>query len=250
MEFDIPLQKVLKEEISVFNRDVLLRLAPPNLDYLQVVIDGMGKASATAQGLGQVITTMSRLRASPDQHLYIFSKNQAVGGILKIGKKKLFVRNPRGSLVEMEPLCVLDFFVAPSWQRSGIGRALFDRMLADVVVEPWQLGYDRPSPKLIAFLRKHFGLSRYRPQENNFVVFDEIFERTASARPDHSSPRPPQLPGRTYTQGSVFDSPTVALAAADAHRTPPAASTPTWLPAHMQSPFALFPDDTQRKGRK
>eukprot|EP00961_Rhodomonas_salina_P010200 137123-Rhodomonas_salina.3 len=34
-----------------------------------------------------------------------------------------------------------------------------------------QLGYDRPSPKLLGFLRKHFNLSEYDPQPNNFVVY-------------------------------------------------------------------------------
>lgn len=32
---------------------------------------------------------------------------------------------------------------------------------------PEQLGYDRPSSKLLAFLRKHYGLASYVPQPNN-----------------------------------------------------------------------------------
>lgn len=30
-----------------------------------------------------------------------------------------------------------------------------------------QLGYDRPSSKLLAFLRKHYSLASYVPQPNN-----------------------------------------------------------------------------------
>jgi hypothetical protein len=30
-----------------------------------------------------------------------------------------------------------------------------------------QLGYDRPSAKLLAFLHRHYGLGRYIPQPNN-----------------------------------------------------------------------------------
>lgn len=30
-----------------------------------------------------------------------------------------------------------------------------------------QLGYDRPSNKLLGFLRKHYGLASYVPQPNN-----------------------------------------------------------------------------------
>ena len=35
-----------------------------------------------------------------------------------------------------------------------------------------RLAYDKPSPKLIGFLKKHFGLARFHPQSNNFVVFE------------------------------------------------------------------------------
>ena len=37
---------------------------------------------------------------------------------------------------------------------------------------PEKLAYDRPSEKLHGFLRKHYGLSKFVPQNNNFVVFD------------------------------------------------------------------------------
>jgi hypothetical protein len=43
-------------------------------------------------------------------------------------------------------------------------------------IEPKLLAYDRPSPKLIGFLRKHFHLVCYVKQNNNFVVFNEYFD--------------------------------------------------------------------------
>jgi hypothetical protein len=43
-------------------------------------------------------------------------------------------------------------------------------------VLPLNLAYDRPSPKLIGFLSKHYGLSQYVTQNNNFVVFNEYFD--------------------------------------------------------------------------
>lgn len=39
------------------------------------------------------------------------------------------------------------------------------------------MAYDRPSPKLIAFLRKHYKLTDYIPQNNNYVIFDSYFGR-------------------------------------------------------------------------
>lgn len=42
-------------------------------------------------------------------------------------------------------------------------------------VQPKILAYDRPSPKLLGFLKKHYGLNQYIPQNNNYVVFNDYF---------------------------------------------------------------------------
>eukprot|EP00927_Polykrikos_kofoidii_P047047 TRINITY_DN41139_c0_g1_i1.p1 TRINITY_DN41139_c0_g1~~TRINITY_DN41139_c0_g1_i1.p1 ORF type:complete len:295 (+),score=42.15 TRINITY_DN41139_c0_g1_i1:593-1477(+) len=44
-----------------------------------------------------------------------------------------------------------------------------------------KVAYDRPSPKLLGFLRRHFGLARYQPQSNHFVVFDAYFANSGAA---------------------------------------------------------------------
>ena len=43
---------------------------------------------------------------------------------------------------------------------------------------PEKLAYDRPSPKLIGFLKKHYELADYVPQNNNYVVFNRYFTTT------------------------------------------------------------------------
>jgi alpha-tubulin N-acetyltransferase 1 len=43
-------------------------------------------------------------------------------GLLKTGKKNLFIRTADSSLKEIKPLCVLDFYVHESCQRNGIGK--------------------------------------------------------------------------------------------------------------------------------
>ena len=53
---------------------------------------------------------------------------------------------------------------------------MFEKMLATEGVRPEKLGYDRPSGKLLSFLSKHYGLKRYVPQSNNFVVFSQYWE--------------------------------------------------------------------------
>ena len=72
-------------------------------------------------------------------------------------------------------MCVLDFYVHESVQRGGHGKDMFERMLKEENIEPRKLAYDRPSPKLKAFLAKHYGLKSFVNQNNNFVIFDAYF---------------------------------------------------------------------------
>lgn len=59
-----------------------------------------------------------------------FSGEGSVVGLLKVGKKKLFVFDAAGVHHEVQPLCVLDFYVHESKQRMGCGRALYEYMLS------------------------------------------------------------------------------------------------------------------------
>ncbi|KAG5476985.1 hypothetical protein LSCM1_05319 [Leishmania martiniquensis] len=143
-------------------------------------IDILGARSQQAQQINAVLTSVARLRESDTSRLYLLIHGHRGVGILKVGVKKLFVTHPvtRG-LVEADPLCVLDFYVVESCQRQGYGKQLFTHMLeAEHVSRPAVLAIDRPSDKLLGFLKKHYGLSTYTSQANNFVVFDEFFDRT------------------------------------------------------------------------
>ena len=48
-------------------------------------------------------------------------------------------------------------------------------MLEQEGVHPSKLAIDRPSEKLVGFLRKHYTLNRTIPQMNNFVVYEGFF---------------------------------------------------------------------------
>ena len=134
-------------------------------------------------------------RLAPDQRLYLFCSDatsplrgpSAVLGILKVGSKNLFVSkhdDPLSPVVEIEPTCVLDFYVHERTQRMGVGGRLFDAFLDAEGRHPGRLAYDRPSEKFLAFLAKNHGLAHFTPQNNNFVVFREYWRvkpRPASA---------------------------------------------------------------------
>ena len=85
------------------------------------------------------------------------------------------MRYPPQALREVTPVCLLDFYVHESAQRQGWGRALLVTLLAAERQTPEALAYDRPSPKLQAFMAKHFALQVWRPQTNAFVVFEPHF---------------------------------------------------------------------------
>jgi alpha-tubulin N-acetyltransferase 1 len=113
---------------------------------------------------------------STGQHTcYFKAEDNKCIGFIKVGYKTLFVRTRSSQLVEMNPLCVLDFYVSEKVQRGGFGKLLFDAMLEYENQHPAKLAYDRPSKLLTGFLGKHFNLKSFVPQNNNYVVFDEYF---------------------------------------------------------------------------
>ncbi|XP_074120932.1 alpha-tubulin N-acetyltransferase 1 isoform X10 [Sminthopsis crassicaudata] len=164
------------------------------------VIDELGKASAKAQHLPGPITSASRMQSN--RHVMYVLKDTsarpagkgAIIGFLKVGYKKLFVLDDRGAHNEVEPLCILDFYIHESLQRHGHGLTLFQYMLEKERVEPHQLAIDRPSEKLLRFLNKHYNLESTVPQVNNFVIFEGFFA--------HQHPPARKLPPKK-TEGEI-----------------------------------------------
>ncbi|XP_048057172.1 LOW QUALITY PROTEIN: alpha-tubulin N-acetyltransferase 1 [Megalobrama amblycephala] len=185
MDFPFDLNALFPERISVLDNNLSAgRKAhgrPDPLLQITTVIDELGKASSKAQQLPAPITSAAKLQANR-HHLYLLKDGEQNGGrgvivgFLKVGYKKLFLLNQRGAHLETEPLCVLDFYVTETLQRHGYGLELFDFMLKHKRVEPEQMAYDRPSPKFLSFLEKHYDLKISVPQVNNFVVFDGFFQ--------------------------------------------------------------------------
>ena len=151
-----------------------------------ILIDEIGKESCKAQGLNHAITSFDRFLSS-DHRLYIKVENDALIGYIKVGEKDLFYYTRNGEIIKLAPLCVLDFYVCESRQRSGLGKKIFDRMLEYEKCEASKLAYDRPSTKFVSFLRKHYNLSNYIPQSNNFIIFDKFFTSNPSKVSDRHS---------------------------------------------------------------
>ena len=96
------------------------------------IIDTMGYLSSKvdlikAQGLKSIITSTNKMKYT-DNKLFFCSQGNKVLGFLKIGNKKLFIRNDSGKIFEIYPICVLDFYVHESVQRCGIGKVSLKRI--------------------------------------------------------------------------------------------------------------------------
>ena len=173
MDFKFDIKRVLRS-----NSEGLSIILPQNTmktKEMSEIIDTMGRESSRAQGLGSIITTSIKFFSSSDNKLYIKTDGRQVLGFLKTGYRKLFYTNEIGKIVEMTPLCLLDFYVHESCQRSGFGKELYEFMINNENTLPNKIAIDRPSQKLIAFMRKHYNLSDFIPQNNNFVIFRQFF---------------------------------------------------------------------------
>ncbi|XP_063546947.1 alpha-tubulin N-acetyltransferase 1 isoform X2 [Cydia strobilella] len=191
MEFSIPVNDILPDEISKVNS----MLTPPGChqhqgdvrtvrtiqESLGKLIDSLGEQSASAQGLSKAITTAEKLRNAPTHVLYLLKDASAkngdgeIIGFLKVSHKHLYLFDERDKVREVEPLCVLDFFVSGARQRRGNGKRLFDYMLQDTGSRPQDLAIDGPSSKMETFLAKNYGVDHLIRQSNNFAVSPAFF---------------------------------------------------------------------------
>lgn len=108
-------------------------------------------------------------------------------GILKIGKKSLYVFDKLGETRHVQAPCILDFYIHESQQRRGLGKNLFEYMLDYEGLLPAQFAIDRPSEKLLGFLRKHYALIQKIPQMNNFVIYEGFFSDSESNKEENNA---------------------------------------------------------------
>ena len=152
------------------------RLTETERALLGQQLDTLGAASGVAQGLKVPITSLDKLLASsPAEEVVVVVALDAKSvpcGYLKYGFKSLYLHKKGGQLTQCRPVCLLDFYVDETRQRQGIGKLLFSRFLE--MIHPLaaaDVAYDRPSPKLYPFLKKHFGLVNHEASPYGFSVF-------------------------------------------------------------------------------
>lgn len=189
MDGSVDYNQLFPERITVVDHTLFAEISsqkPGLLAHIGTIIDELGKASAEARKLRVPLTSTSKLKSQKYQ-IYLLKEGENCGshgsvlGMLKVGNKKLFLRDKQGVYIEAEPLCVFDFFIVEKFQRCGYGLELFDYMLQHKNSEPVEIVYDRPTPKLLSFLAKHYCLTQPVPQTNNVVVFEGFFNTQCPA---------------------------------------------------------------------
>lgn len=190
MEWNMSVNEMLTQEITKVDSSLI----PPGFqgdartirivqNSLSKLIDAIGEKSSAAQGLSKVLTTAEKMQNSEFQLIYLLKDANANGGkgevigMLKIGKKHLFLFDENDKVCEVEPICILDFFVIQNRQRSGHGKLLFDFMIQDMKKNPYDLAIDGPSPKMEQFLARNYGLSHLIKQNNNFAIAPQFFQQ-------------------------------------------------------------------------
>ncbi|KAM7543068.1 hypothetical protein Aperf_G00000004547 [Anoplocephala perfoliata] len=148
-------------KISCENKFLSSSCYTKEAELLRTVIDKLGRESAEAQSLPTAVTSSYKLQNS-NYRCYILSCSDVNDSSF-------------GECFEVEPLCVLDFYISTNYQRRGYGRELFEFMLREEKLEATDLPLDSPSQKMLAFMRKHYNQDHPLRQSNSFVVFPSFF---------------------------------------------------------------------------
>ena len=66
-----------------------------------------------------------------------------------MGFKQIFIYVEVGTPKEINPFCVLYFYIYEKYKRKGYGKIMFSEMMKKEEVEVRKTGFDRPSVKFI-----------------------------------------------------------------------------------------------------
>lgn len=124
MQFNFNCEQILgcdREGNAVLEGSFQGGIKPGYILFVNEILDSMGFASSKAQGLNTIITTASKFFSS-NHRIFIKAQGNKVIGFMKVGVKKLYVRDEYANYHEINPLCALDFYVHESEQRNGHGK--------------------------------------------------------------------------------------------------------------------------------
>lgn len=174
MQFDFSVAEAFGLQgagVALLTDQALRGMPPARLKRVEAVLDGMGRGSQAAQGLPAPVTSLAYIRDAHHFLLLAIDGDRCLG-ILKGGVKHLFMLDSEHETHEMDATCCLDFYTHESARRRGIGTRLFRAMEHHTRIAAPGWAFDRPSPRLLAFLAGVYGMQGFRAQSNNFLMLD------------------------------------------------------------------------------
>ena len=134
-------------------------------------LNRLGRLSAEAQNLGHPITSWEKLATDT---VILLLEDKLPTGFLRWGYRDLYLTpDPITTPLKLHKrvLCVLDFFV--EHQRQGRGTFLMDSLVKENRIT--SIAFDRPSTKLVPFLKSKYSLTDLIAQPNKFVISRQFF---------------------------------------------------------------------------
>ena len=144
MEFNFNCEEALdcdQNGFAILEGTYKNRILPGFILFVTEILDKMGLASSQSQNLTTISTSFLKFYES-NHRIVIKAQQNKVLGFIKVGTKKLYVRDRYYNYHNVSPLCVIDFYVHESCQRNGIGKQLFDYMVNFERKYPEEIAYE------------------------------------------------------------------------------------------------------------
>ncbi|CAO4385543.1 unnamed protein product [Caenorhabditis nigoni] len=181
MEIAFDLSSIFTDNIQRLEKADLLKYSPKRYWAVAKSIDTLGEMSSKFHGWKRIITMYEKIiDHDEDQSVYILwdkvdGNKSVLKGILRVGYKTLYLTDNEQNQYMEKAMCILDFFIVPTEQRSGNGFKMFDAMLKAENVSVEQCAFDKPSAALRQFLEKYYDQKEPVMQSNKYAVFPNFF---------------------------------------------------------------------------
>ncbi|CCD69460.1 Alpha-tubulin N-acetyltransferase 2 [Caenorhabditis elegans] len=181
MEIAFDLSTIFTDNIQRLTRTDLLKYGPKRYWAVAQSIDCLGEMSSKFHGWKRVITMYDKIvDHDEEQTTYIMwekvnGSKSILKGLLRVGYKTLYLTDNEQNQYMEKAMCILDFFVVPTEQRSGNGFKMFDEMLKAENVTVDQCAFDKPSAALQQFLEKYYDRKDLVWQSNKYALCSNFF---------------------------------------------------------------------------
>jgi len=93
--------------------------------HITGILDCIGEESSKQQGLNVVKTSFYKFFHSQDR-MFIKAEKNVIIGYLRVGKRRIFIRDEQNNYFQEDPITVIDFYIVKNYERQGFGKVSFN----------------------------------------------------------------------------------------------------------------------------